>query len=159
MLRRDIFNLLFSKNIPSQPVVPVPDPVIAAPEYLLNDGKKMNAFTLTLSTKSDSALLTAGIVQAGLQQGFLFIGGETDHRQLSKEVLAQEIKIILTVNPQPNGASYARILAKDQSGLTLAVLKSTKYTSGDWLGEIILSKAFIALSTDGLQTDMKNKIT
>jgi hypothetical protein len=82
MLRRDIFNLLFTANRPAQPDLDTPDPVVHTPEYLLNDhtahySQEWNnlqpylllqpdmltafAFSISFSTNAASAALTVGI--------------------------------------------------------------------------------------------------
>lgn len=181
MLRRDIFNLLFVRNTSLQPIVQVPDPVIVTPGYLLSDPalvycrewkeplmpSKLNpefstlyAFTLTLTANTENGVVSIGVITMGLNNGCLFIGTVTDHRIISQENLENGIKIILTVNPQANGTSHVRLSAIDQSGLTLAVVKSTKYLTQDWIGEIILHTAFSDLRIDGVQPNKnKTKIT
>lgn len=181
MLRRDIFNLLFVRNSNLQPIVPVPDPVIVTLDYLLSDPalvycrewkepllpSKLNpefstlyAFSLTLTAKVENAILSIGAITIGLKNGCLFIGDVTDYRVISPENVQNGIKIILTVNPQANGTSHVRLLAIDQSGLTLSVVKSTKYLTQDWVGAIILRTAFSDLRIDGVQPNKnKTKIT
>lgn len=179
MLRRDIFNLLFVRNTNLQPIVAVPDPVIVTPDYLLSDPAlvycrewneplmpaKLNAefstiyaFTLTVTANVENAMLNIGAITMGLNNGCLFIDAVTDYRIISEQDVQKGIKIILKVNPQPNGASHVRLSAIDQSGLTLAVVKSTKYLSQNWAGAITLSTAFSSLRIDGVQTN-KIKVT
>lgn len=108
MLRRDIFNLIFAKNANQKPFIQVPDPVIVTPDYLRNNHDLVyfrewvhtfipetlipeisanSAFTLTLTTKYETAILSIMGIDLGLKKGCLFIGPDTGHRIISLENL------------------------------------------------------------------------
>jgi hypothetical protein len=85
MLRRDIFNLLFTANRLAQPDMDTPDPVVLTPEYLLTqdtfhymqewhnpEGSVLLrpsflsafAFAISFSTSAATAMLTTGVQEA-----------------------------------------------------------------------------------------------
>jgi len=145
MLRRDILNLIFNKPGESLQPEHLPDPVICAPNYgegeLLLDYSTAYPFTITLQNKHTPAFLQIGKVKIGISNGYLFIASLSGTRQIDSTWQRDGLTLVLTVNPQPNGASYAKLCAIDGDGLTLATLKSTLHASADWAGTIIADNA------------------
>lgn len=180
MRRRDIFNLVFNREMAAEPAVHMPDPVLVMPDYLdttqtrasykewqafsmpgylLPEFSSKYPFTVTMELKGNNASLHIGVkneaeeqmemIELGLDNGYLFIDDLTDHRAVTSP--KEKITLILTVNPQPGGASYAKLKAIDQYGLTLSTIKTTQYLSTDWSGAIIPSADLHALIVEGRQ--------
>jgi len=180
MLRRDVFNLLFNKRQPAE-IAQLPDPVLVTPGYLAVDQMAVYhqeweslsipsilmpgmltqyAFTIIMGLQQMTACLEIGIkddqaafkpIHLGLDHGRLFIGAIKDDRVLNNDKLEDGITLILTVNPQPNGGSYAKLKALDKNGLTLSVIKSTTCRTADWAGSLKPSPNFNTFCLHGHQ--------
>jgi len=171
MLRRDIFNLIFNKNLVTEPLVNLPDPVVCAPDYIsdrqetgysrewqapflpltfLPELSTSYSFTITLQSKHTPAFLQMGKIKLGINDGYLFIADLTDHRLITTTKSQAGVKLVLAVKPQPNGVSYAKLIAMDDCGLTLATLKSTQHLTADWSGPISLHTTLTALRVEGM---------
>ena len=170
MLRRDIFNLIFNKKLVTEPLVNLPDPVVCAPDYIsdrqetgysrewqapflpltfLPELSTSYSFTITLQSKHTPAFLQIGKIKLGVKDGYLFIAELTDQRSITLGKTAVGFKLVLVVKPQPNGASYAKLIAMDDCGLTLSALKSTQHLTADWSGPISLQTTLTALRVEG----------
>ena len=77
-------------------------------------------------------------IELGLHaDGYLFIGDIKDKRVLSQEKLSQPFQLLLEVHPQAGNLTYAKLMLKDLYGLTLATVKNSSYSTGDWAGNVI----------------------
>jgi hypothetical protein len=171
MRRRDIFNLIFNKT-PAQDGGDIcPDPVIETPDYVFTERHKLysrqwhapfpegdilqewslrHSFSITLEAKGVPAIFQLGKVKLGIAHGALFMGALTDLRMVNIGRHETALHIVLTVSPQPDGASYAKLTVLDGYGLTLSTLKSTQHVITDWTGPINLMTAFHSLSVQGI---------
>lgn len=173
MLRRDIFNLIFNKKPDNGSAAPLPNLVIGEredaarlqdagyyrewtapflPHTFLPEFSASYSFTLILQTQHTPAFLQLGKVKLGVDKGYLFIAGLTGKRAIELGDDDTGFKLVLTVRPQPNGFSYAKLVVIDQYGLTLATLKSTTHTPADWNGLITLHTTLNALHIEGIRS-------
>lgn len=160
MLRRDIFNLIFNKHLETVSSAVLPDPVVYTPDYVADGAPMEYSFTITMQSKDTPAFLQIGKVKLGLNKGCLFIASLISEREIHTG--GKELELILTVSPQPNGGSYAKLIAKDQYGLTLSTLKSTQHLTSDWSGPIDLHKNFTSSPAEGgglIETEPNQKTT
>lgn len=172
MLRRDIFNLLFNKTPVEEPIVPLPSPVLRTPDYLQHDHTLVYdqqwraplipvelpmeyaasyAFTITLELAAKEVIFTISEENIGLRGGQLFINELVDPRAIDPVKLQGKISLVLTVNPQPKGASYVKLIALNQLGLTLATIKTTKYTTQAWVAPLRSFSPLSAIRIEGRQ--------
>jgi hypothetical protein len=171
MRRRDIFNLIFNRT-PAESVGDIcPDPVIESPDYVFTERHKLysrqwhapfsegailqewslrHSFSITLETQGIPAIFELGKVKLGIDNGALFIGSLSDLRIINNSGQEKALHLVLTVSPQPDGASYAKLTVLDGYGLTLSTLKSTEHGITEWAGPIILISAFHSLSVQGI---------
>jgi len=169
MLRRDIFNLIFNKNPDTGAAADLTDPIVAKPAYiatgtdviysktwsgpfvpksLLPEWSASHAFKLTLDTKENTAAFQVGGVKIGIYVGCLFIGEVSGPRAVFET--GNGIQLVMSVTPQPNGRSFAKLMLVDEYGLTRSILKSAQQLNSDWPGTLMLHSIFIKLAVQGI---------
>lgn len=112
------------------------------------------AFTLTIEIGSTSLIQTElllGVknnpsqeghqaISCGLnEKGSLFIGHTVDQRVLPVEMLTSGFQLVLSINPQKDGFTHAKLKIMNTSGLTLSIVKSNQFRTSDWMGNIKIS--------------------
>lgn len=91
-------------------------------------------------------------IEMGIYMGRLFIKDVFDATSIEREKLVNGVKIVLTVSPRQNGKSSAQLKVLDQYGLALAIIKTNKFLSTDWNGEISTGAHFKSLSIEGTKS-------
>ncbi|HUH32400.1 MAG TPA: hypothetical protein VLZ28_00520 [Daejeonella sp.] len=89
-------------------------------------------FRVSPTEQSNDANIDAGVSR----DGSLFIGQTKGDKVLNEGILAEPLRLVLTVISQSAGGCFAKLKALDRSGNTLATLSSTKYACSEWQGDI-----------------------